>query len=97
MGKQNKIDECPQQFKCPQREQETHLAEIQTVLKCHPMATKQKQIILMVEDKIKSVLSIHVNILDKKHCNYDNLTDKPKDNDDLSTKFIVETLTTLDN
>jgi hypothetical protein len=43
--------------------------EVQTVLKCRPMATKQKETILMVEDEINSVLSKWMENL-----NYDTLT-----------------------
>jgi hypothetical protein len=60
MGKCKQKDKCPQHFKCPQCKQETHLAEFQpTVIKHCPTATKQKETVPIVEEKVKSLLSMN--------------------------------------
>jgi hypothetical protein len=69
-----------------------------TVLKRCPMATKQKETVLMVEDEINSMLSMDGTLLDLVgNCNYNSITVESNDTDDLSAKSIEATLNTLDN
>jgi hypothetical protein len=88
MGKCKQNDEWPQQFKHLQCKQETHLAEFQpTVLNFCPVATKQKEIVPVVDYEVNNL----------ENFNYDTLTVKPNNTDDLSAKFIKETHNTPDN
>jgi hypothetical protein len=67
--------------------------KLELKLKATPKVTFE-----MVEDEAsRSVLSGDTTLLDLKNLNYDSLTVKPNNTDDLSEKFIAETLKDLNN